>query len=166
MAETETVAPPAEGAAPEKGGRRKLLLIAAPVVLLGVLAAVWFLVLAPKGDEEGAAPAVEEPLFSAEAGAIVPVDETTVSLGGDEPHFAMVTYSAVLSIDVVDQALVEANLPRLRSEAQLVFRSYEAAVLDTPDGLRSLTADLTAVAHDLWPDGEVQEILVESLLVQ
>lgn len=160
MSDTAT----AEATEAESGGKGKLFAIIG-VALVAVLAGVWFFVLAPSG-EEGAAP--EEPpapTFSTDPGPIVLVDDTTVSLGGDQPHFAAVKYSAVLAMDA-EQGLVEGQFGRLRSAAQLVFRGYDAATLDTPEGLLQLQADLTAKAEELWPNGEVLEVLVESLLVQ
>ena len=156
MAEAATAAPEAA----EGGGRKKLVIIG--VVVAMAAAAAAYLLLAPGGDEE-AAP--EAPMFATEPGETVQVAEATVSLGGDPPRFAMITYSAVLSVDATAD-MVAPDLPRMRSAAQVAFRGEDADALHTEAGFLALQDELTAVAHDLWPDGEVVEVLIESLLVQ
>lgn len=162
MAEAVATAAPAQAAPDAGGSKKKLFLIIGIVVLLAGAAAAWFLVLAP-GGEEAAEP--EGPMFAAEAGEVVQVAETTVSLGGDPPRFAMITYSAVLSVDATAD-MVASDLARMRSEAQVVFRGKDADALHTEAGFLALQDELTAVAQELWPDGEVVEVLIESLLVQ
>lgn len=159
MAETATAAPEA----PETGSKKKLFLIIGIVVALLGGAAAWFLVLAPGGEE--ATIDDDAPLFAAEPGEVVQVAEATVSLGGDPPRFAMITYSAVLSVDATAD-MVSADLARMRSQAQVAFRGKDADALHTEAGFLALQDELTAVAHQVWPDGEVVEVLIESLLVQ
>ncbi|MFT5563381.1 MAG: flagellar basal body-associated protein FliL [Myxococcota bacterium] len=144
-----------------EGGSKKKIVVIAVVGVVAAIAALYLLVLSPSDAEAGP----PEPMFSLESGPILRVDEATVSLGGSEPHFAAVTYSVEIALDA-DPALVEAGFARLRSQAQRLFRAYEAQELKTAAGFDRLEADLTRVATELWPDGEVLRAYVESLLVQ
>jgi flagellar basal body-associated protein FliL len=146
-----------------EGGSKKKIVVIAVVGVVAAIAALYLLVLSPAdADAQDGPPA---PMFSLESGPILRVDEATVSLGGSEPHFAAVTYSVEIALDA-DPALVEAGFARLRSQAQRLFRAYEAQELKTASGFDRLEADLTRVATELWPDGEVLRAYVESLLVQ
>jgi flagellar basal body-associated protein FliL len=158
MADTAAAGDP-EG---EVKSKKKIFIIIGVIVVV-VLAAVYYFVVAPTGSDASDGP--PEAMFSLEPGPILVVDETTVSLGGSEPHFAAVTYSVEVASDA-DPAIVEAGFARLRSQAQRLFRAYEADELDTAAGFDRLEADLTRVSVELWPDGEVLRAYVESLLVQ
>ena len=159
MAETETVTE-------EAPARRRLpirLIAVVVVVLLGLGAAYVFL-LAPGGEGEPEEPPAPE--FSEEGGEAIVVDAgTTMSVGGAERHYAMVTYSVRPAIDA-DLEAIPLEFPRVRSEVQRLLLGYEADTLLSPDGVDRLEQDLAGIVAQIWPHGEIVEVYVENIVVQ
>ena len=158
MAETVTTEE-----APAKRGVPLRLVIIGLVVIIG-LAAAYVFVLAPSGEGEPTEP--PPPEYSEEGGETMVVDAgTTMSLGGSERHYAMVTYSVRPAVDA-DLDAVPLEFPRMRSMVQRLLLGYEADELLTPDGVDRLEQDMSDVVAEIWPYGEIVDVYVENIVVQ
>lgn len=158
MADSVAVAAPA-GDATEKKSKKLVVIVAAVLaVVAGALGARTFL---GGGSPDGAAAADPAP----QEGAVVSVAQMTASLAGAGSHYARIEFAAVLDA-TADQAAAEAKFPLLKDGALSVLMGFGADELRTVDGADRLREQLTAKAHEIYPDGEVVRIVLTELLIQ
>ncbi len=145
---------------PEKGGKGKLIgIIGGVVVLLG---AVYFLFLGGGGGEEEAG--VTTTTVPVE-GAVIEVDEMTITLSDDPVRYARLKFAVVLP-EGGDTAAVGDRVPVLKDAVLVVVAGYSAADLVGPDALVGLRDDLTASALEVFAEGEVLRVVLTEVLVQ
>ncbi len=146
--------------APEKGRQGKLIgIIGGVLVLLG---AVYFLFLGGGGGEEEAG--VTTTTVPVE-GAVIEVDEMTITLSDDPVRYARLKFAVVLP-EGGDTAAVGDRVPVLKDAVLVVVAGYSAADLVGPDALVGLRDDLTASALEVFAEGEVLRVVLTEVLVQ
>lgn len=153
---------PTPAPAPPPRSRRRLLLIAAGVAALALVGAGAYLFLGSGAPAAAEAPASPPPT---EEGAVLEVTTLTANLAGPDLRYARVGFAAVLAADAAPDA-VEDRLPLLTDAALTVLGSFSAEDLLASGGRDRLRTELTAQAHDLWPDGEVLRVVLTELTVQ
>lgn len=139
-------------------------------LLLGLLlvgGAAWFFLLrpAPVDPAEAAAAAAEAAEAPPVEGEIVQVEVMTVNLSSPELSFARLGVALVLAENGVSDDV----LPRMalfRDAAISEIAQWGPDDLRTPAGHQLLRDGLTAVADEVWADGEVLRVVLTELLVQ
>lgn len=160
MAEDVGVEEVAEEEQEEKGGKGKLIgIIAGVVVLLGV---VYFVFLGGGGGEE-----VADPTGTTlpPEGAVIEVEQMTVTLAEDPIRYARIKFGVVLPVGG-DSAVVGDRIPVLKDAALEVISGYTADELVGPEALARLREDLTASALNVFSEGEVLRVVLTEVLVQ
>ena len=145
---------------PEKKGKGKLFgMIGGAVVLLGV---VYFVFLGGGGgDEEAGVTTTTVPV----EGAVIEVDEMTVTLSDDPVRYARLKFAVVLP-EGGDTAAVGDRVPVLKDAVLDVVSGYTAAELVGPDALGVLRSELTEKALTVYSEGEVLRVVLTEVLVQ
>jgi len=145
---------------PKKKSKVKLIgMVGGAVVLLG---AVYFMFLGGGGGEDEAS--VTTTTVPVE-GAVIEVDEMTVTLSDDPVRYARLKFAVVLP-EGGDSAAVGDRVPVLKDAVLDVVSAYTAAELVGPDALATLREQLTAQAHTVYTDGEVLRVVLTEVLVQ
>ena len=142
----------------EKKGKGRLFAIIG-VVVVAAAAGVYFFLFSGGGAPEEAVAA--EPV----EGVVIDGATMTVALQGEETHFARVSFALVL-VEGADTAVVGNRIQLVQDGALSAIAAYDPDSLKTPEGLDDLRSDLTAVAHDIYPDGEVMRIVLTEVIVQ
>ena len=73
---------------------------------------------------------------------------------------------ALVLAEGADTAVVGNKIQLVQDGALSAIAAFSADVLKTPEGLDLLRGELTAVAHDIYPDGEVMRIVLTEVIVQ
>jgi flagellar basal body-associated protein FliL len=147
-----------ENEAPKKKGKLRLVIVVA-LVLVVAAGGYLFLFGGSGGPDEAAA---AEPV----EGAVIDGATMTVAVeGSDGPHFVRVSFAVVLA-EGADSAAVGERIQLLQDGALTVITGYSADVLRTTEGLDTLRTDLSAAAHQIYPDGEVLRVVLTELIVQ
>lgn len=144
----------------EKGGKKKLIMIIGGVVVL--LGAVYFLFLGGGGGEEEAGPTTTTIPVE---GAVIEVDEMTVTLTDDPVRYARVKFGLVLP-EGGDSAVVGERVPVLKDAVLQVMSGYAAADLMGPGALTILRDELTEKALEVYDEGLVLRVVLTEVLVQ
>lgn len=144
----------------EKKGKGKLIgIIGGVVVLLG---AGYFLFLGGGGgDEEAGVTTTTVPV----EGAVIEVDQMTITLADDPVRYARLKFAVVLP-EGGDSAAVGDRVPVLKDAVLDVMSGYTAAQLVGPDALGNLREELTASALTVYTEGEVLRVVITEVLVQ
>lgn len=145
---------------PKKGGKGKLIGIVGGVVVL--LGAVYFLFLGGGGGEEEAGPTTTTIPVE---GAVIEVDEMTITLSDDPVRYARLKFAVVLP-EGGDSTVVGDRVPVLKDAVLEVVSGYYAAELVGPEALTVLRDDLTASALEVFTEGEVLRVVLTEVLVQ
>ncbi len=157
---------PATGS--KQGGKKKLMLIAAPVLLLTVLAGLWFTGVLPGLLGMGHKPA-EEAKTAAERAAPVFVElpEMIANLNapGRRPSFVKLKARLELS-RAQDQAAFAAAQPRVVDLFQTYLREMRPEELRGSAGTYRLREELIARASLAVAPAQVTDVLFSELLVQ
>jgi len=144
----------------KKGGKGKLIgIIGGVVVLLG---AVYFLFLGGGGGDAEAGVTTTTVVVE---GAVIEVDEMTVTLTDDPIRYARLSFAVVLPMGG-DSAAVGERVPVLKDAVLDVMSGYAAADLVGPEALGVLRDELTESALDVYEDGEVIRVVLTEVLVQ
>ena len=145
---------------PQKTGKGKLIgMIGGAVVLLGV---VYFMFLSGGGgDEEAAVTTTTVPV----EGAVIEVDEMTVTLSDNPVRYARLKFAVVLP-EGGDSAAVGDRVPVLKDAVLDVVSAYTAAELVGPEALAGLRERLTEQALTVYTEGEVLRVVLTEVLVQ
>jgi flagellar FliL protein len=158
----------ADGEAPKKGGKKKLILIAVPVLLVVVLAGLWFsgilpklLGMGPKTEAgEAAAPAPAVPGF-------FELPDILVNLNAPGRRPSYMKLKAKLEIaDTREMDAVRAALPRLLDLFNTYLREIRPEELRGSAGTHRLREELIARAGIAVAPARVTDILFVELLVQ
>jgi flagellar FliL protein len=144
--------------APKKKGKVRLVVIGVVVVAIAAGAYLFLFGGSGGGEEPVAAEPAEGPVVDG-ATMTVAVD------GSDGPHFARVSFAVVLA-EGADTAAVGNRIQLLQDRALTVITGYSADLLRTTEGLETLRTDLTAAAHELYPEGEVLRVILTEMIVQ
>lgn len=146
--------------APKKG-KKKLIMIVVPVVAVVGIGA-FFMFGKGGGDE----PAAATTTTVAEIGEVIEGDSLTVNLANPgEPRYARVTFGVVLPTGA-DSGAVGMKIALLKDRAVSIISGYTAEQLLGDGGLDDLRGKLSAAAEEVWPDGEVLEVVLTEVLVQ
>lgn len=144
----------------KKGGKGKLIgIIGGVVVLLG---AVYFLFLGGGGGDVEAGVTTTTVVVE---GAVIEVDEMTVTLTDDPIRYARVSFAVVLPMGG-DSAAVGDRVPVLKDAVLDVMSGYAVADLVGPEALGILRAELTESALGVYEDGEIIRVVLTEVLVQ
>ena len=145
---------------PKKGGKGKLIGMIGGVLVL--LCAVYFLFLGGGGGEEEAG--VTTTTIPVE-GAVIEVDEMTITLTDSPVRYARLKFAVVLP-EGGDSTVVGERIPILKDAVLDVVSAYGAEDLMGPDGLGDLRDELTAQALTVFTEGEVLRVVLTEVLVQ
>jgi flagellar basal body-associated protein FliL len=144
----------------KKGGKGKLIGIVGGVVVL--LGAVYFLFLGGGGGgEEAGVTTTTVPV----EGAVIEVDEMTITLSDDPVRYARLKFAVVLP-EGGDTAAVGDRIPVLKDGVLDVVSAYTAAELVGPAALGVLREELSAKALEVYEDGVVLRVVLTEVLVQ
>jgi flagellar basal body-associated protein FliL len=144
----------------KEGGKGKLIgIIGGVVVLLG---AVYFLFLGGGGGEEEAGVTTTTVVVE---GAVIEVDEMTVTLTDDPIRYARISFAVVLPMGG-DSAVVGDRVPVLKDAVLDVMSGYAAADLVGPAALSVLREELSAKALEVYDEGVVLRVVLTEVLVQ
>lgn len=144
-----------------KGGKKKLVMIAAPALVVVGLGA--FFLLGRGGGEEVAASTTTT---VAQVGEVIEGDTLTVNLADEgDPRYARVTFAVVLPVGA-DSGLVGMKISLLKDRALDIIAGYSADELLGDGGFDDLRRRLSDAAAEIWPDGEVMEVVLTEVLVQ
>lgn len=160
----EAAAPAVVTATEPQKGKLKTILVA--VIALGIIGAAAYVFLLGGSSTTDEAAAEPEPAEVAVAdGEVIDVATMTVNLAGGSEQYARVGFAVVLSAEA-DPSAVEARFALLKDAALTRISGYAAADLLSPEGLAGLRLDLTEAAGEVWPDGEVNRVVLTELIVQ
>lgn len=145
---------------PKSGGKKKLIMIVVPVVVVIAAAAGFFL---RSGDTaEAAVPTTVPPVVE---GEVIEVDTMTVNLVGEEGRYARVGFAVVLD-STADTGVVGMKVPLMRDATLTVMTGFDAAELQTAEGMERLRQALSDAIVAIFPDGEVIRAVLTELIVQ
>jgi flagellar FliL protein len=179
---TKTVdADAAEGApAGKKAGKKKLIIMAAPVVLVLVIAGLWFGGILPpllgmgganaqeaksQGKADGKGKADAKPV--AEAPTFVDLPEIVANLNGNPRRPSYVKIKAKLELaKAADAPIVQAAMPRLMDLFQTYLREMRPDEFRGSAGTYRLREELIARATLAAAPAQVQDVLFTELIVQ
>jgi flagellar FliL protein len=195
---THSAAVPAGAAAPaakKKGGKKKLILMVAPLVLLMVIAGLWFSGILPsllghgsaagktaeevkaeakteadnkgKADANGESKGKGDAKATAEAPTFVDMPEIIANLNGNPRHPTFVKLHAKLELaKAADAAPVTAAMPRLMDLFQTYLREMRPEEFRGSAGTYRLREELIARANIVAAPAQVQDVLFVELIVQ
>ncbi len=165
----EEAAPEAEAATSEKksGGKKKLIIIAAPVLLIGILAGLWFSGLAPrllglKHDEpekqEVAKPTM--PVF-------VDLPDMIANLNSPSNKPSYIKLQARLEVSQPEDAdKIKQEMPRVQDIFQTYLREMRPEELRGSPGIYRLREELLGRANVALAPIRVNDVLFTQLLIQ
>jgi len=180
MSSAAAVAPAAAAAAGEapakKGGKKKLLMLAAiPLVLIGVLAGLWFtgilpslLGMGPKPEAKPLHPA-EQPTETASVKPpnFVDVPELIANLNSSGKRQSFVKLKARIEVArEADQAVVTAAMPRILDLFQTYLREIRPEELRGSAGTWRLREEMIARANIAVAPARVTDVLFVEMLIQ
>jgi flagellar FliL protein len=164
-----------EAAAPKQGGKKKLLiLLAVPLVLLGVVAGLWFTGILPPllGMGEKTAK-VEHPAdlpvetVATKAPIFVEVPEMIANLNNSGKRQSFVKLKARIEVGKeADQAVVTAAMPRVLDLFQTYLREIRPEELRGSAGTWRLREELIARANIAVAPARVTDVLFTEMLIQ
>jgi len=170
-----------EGApAGKKAGKKKLIIMVAPVVLVLVIAGLWFGGILPpllgmgganaqeakmQGKADGKGKADAKPV--AEAPTFVDLPEIVANLNGNPRRPSYVKIKAKLELaKAADAAVVQAAMPRLLDLFQTYLREMRPDEFRGSAGTYRLREELIARATLAAAPAQVQDVLFTELIVQ
>jgi len=168
----------AEGEAPaKKRGKKKLLLLAMPLVLVGVLAGLWFggilpplLGMGPKPAAKPGAHPADQPAAAAQVvkpPAFVDVPEMIANLNSPGRRQAFVKLKARIEVArPEDVAVVQADMPRVLDMLQTYLRETRPDELRGSAGTWRLREELIARANIAVAPARVVDVLFTEMLIQ
>jgi flagellar FliL protein len=151
----------------KKGGKKKLILLAAPVLLIGVVAGLWFsgilpgvLGMGPKPQEQAAAPAPIVPAFYE-----MPEILANLNAPGRRPSYMKLKAKLEIA-DSRDIEHVRNAQPRLLDLFNTYMREIRPEELRGSAGTHRLREELIARANIAVAPARVSDILFTEILVQ
>jgi flagellar FliL protein len=165
----EEAAPDAEAPPPEKkpAGKKKLIMLAAPLLLIGILAGLWFSGVGPrllgiKHDEpdrqEAAKPAM--PVF-------VDLPDMIANLNSPSNKPSYIKLQARLEVSQPEDAeKIKQEMPRLQDIFQTYLREMRPEELRGSPGIYRLREELLGRANVAVAPVRVNDLLFTQLLIQ
>jgi flagellar protein FliL len=179
--------PAPEGAAPEEGkkkGKKKLVLLGAPVLLVVLLAGLWFSGILPgllgmghkagehaeaaegKGGEHGAK-GDKEVKAAAAAPIYVEMPEIVANLDAGPRRSSFVKMKPKLEVSKAsDQAAITQNMPRLLDLFTTYLREMRPEELRGSAGTYRLREELIARANIAAAPARIMDVLFTEMIVQ
>jgi len=163
----------------KKGGKKKLIMMVAPVVLVLVIAGLWFGGILPPllgmgganaqeaktEGKDGKAKADAKPV--AEAPTFVDLPEIVANLNGNPRRPSYVKIKAKLELaKAADTPVVQAAMPRLLDLFQTYLREMRPEEFRGSAGTYRLREELIARATLAAAPAQVQDVLFTELIVQ
>ena len=161
-----------EEAPPPKGGKKKLLLIAVPVVLLALVAGLWFSGVLPGllGMKKKPDPAQVAAAAAAKASAApvyVDVPEIITNLNVPGRRQSYLKLHAKLELGSADDtAKVTAAMPRIVDLFQTYVRDMRPEELRGSEGSYRLREELAGRASVAVAPAHVQDVLFLEMVIQ
>jgi flagellar FliL protein len=147
-------------------GKKKIILLASPVLLIGILAGLWFGGILPKllgmGHDEHhvEAPKAAAPVF-------VDLPEMIANLNGNPNRPSYVKMVARLEVAKQEDAdRIKAALPRLQDMFQTYLREMRPEELRGSAGTYRLREELIARANAAVAPARVNDVLFSQMLIQ
>jgi flagellar protein FliL len=166
----EETATEAEAAAPEQtpaGKKKKLIILAAPVLLIGILAGLWFSGIGPRllgikhnepEKQEAAKPAM--PVF-------VDLPDMIANLNSPSNKPSYIKLQARLEVAQPEDAeKVRQEMPRLQDIFQTYLREMRPEELRGSPGIYRLREELLGRANVAVAPVKVNDVLFTQLLIQ
>lgn len=166
--------PKADAAPAAGGGKKKLIVIILAAVLVaggGGGGAAWFFLHGKSADAHEEKP--DKRKKSSKKGAppvFVPLDQFTVNLAaeGGEQYLQI---NLTLQVEGAEQEeIFKQNMPKVRSRLLLLLSSKKASELTTPEGKKTLVADIIKHLNEPFEDKgseqEVTDVLFTSFIIQ
>jgi flagellar FliL protein len=162
-------------AAPKKGGKKKLLLIAIPLVLILVVAGLWFSGILPPlvGMGEKKPAKAEHPAdLPAETASVKPptfvdVPELIANLNTSGKRQSFVKLKARIEVaKEADKEVVTAAMPRVLDMFQTYLREIRPEELRGSAGTWRLREELIARANIAVAPARVTDVLFTEMLIQ
>lgn len=160
----ENVAENAESEASESGGKKSNILVLGVIGLLVILSSIGgFLLIKTSGEGNEEVSEVVAPIPS----VFFEMPEIIVSLSG---HSSNIRYlKLVLSLELAtaeDQALVEAQLPKITDEFQTYLRQLRLEDLRGSVGTYRLKEALLLRVNQVVQPVESKDVLIKEMLIQ
>lgn len=166
-AETAESGVDASAAEQKSGGNKKLLLIAAPVLLIGMLAGLWFSGIAPRllgmkhdapNPQADARPAV--PVF-------VDLPDLIANMSSPASKPSYIKLQARLEVSRPEDAeKVRQEMPRLQDIFQTYLREIRPEELRSAPGIYRLREELLGRANVAVAPVRINDVLFAQLLIQ
>jgi flagellar FliL protein len=159
----------AEALPPEKkpAGKKKLIMLAAPVVLIGILAGLWFSGIGPRllgikhnepEKQEAAKPAM--PVF-------VDLPDMIANLNSPSNKPSYIKLQARLEVSQPEDAeKIKQEMPRLQDIFQTYLREMRPEELRGSAGIYRLREELLGRANVVLAPVRVNDVLFTQLLIQ
>jgi flagellar protein FliL len=154
----------AEGAKP--AGKNKLVLLAVPLVLVGMLAGLWFSGILPgmlgmsKPAKTAAAEKPPDPVF-------IDLPEMVANLNGNPRRPSYVKLVARVEVDRPEDAeKVRQAMPRLQDLFQTYLREMRPEELRGSAGIYRLREELIARADAAAAPAHIDDVLFTQMLIQ
>lgn len=166
-----------EGDAPtKKGGKKKLIMLALPLVLVGVIAGLWFGGILPPLLGMGAKPEPKAEMHPAdkpaETAAVKPpsfveIPELIANLNSAGRRASFVKLKARIEVaKAEDQPVVLAAMPRILDLFQTYLREMRPEELRGSAGIWRLREELIARANIAVAPAQVTDVLFTEMLIQ
>ncbi|HEX7098640.1 MAG TPA: flagellar basal body-associated FliL family protein [Acidimicrobiia bacterium] len=112
----------------------------------------------------GGASAAPPPTTQPAEGEVVEVGVLTVTLPGPDAHYARVGLAVVLVEGVTEDA-VAGRFPLVKDAAISILAGKTPDDFRTPAGLERLRRELSGIAQEIYPDGEVLRVVLTEAIV-
>jgi len=154
--------------APPKKGGKKLILLAVPVVLIAIVAGLWFSGILPGligGKPKPAAMAVAAKIGAAPVYLEVPEIITNLNVPGRRQSYLKLHAKLELG-GPEDTAPVTAAMPRILDLFQTYLRDMRPEELRGSEGSYRLREELVGRASIAVAPAHIQDVLFEELIIQ
>jgi len=115
------------------------------------------------GENNAEAAIPSEALEPAE-GEVVEVGVLTVTLPGPDAHYARVGLAVVLKEGATEDD-VAGRFPLVKDAAISILAGKGPDEFRTPEGLERLRTELSHIAREIYPDGEVVRVVLTEAIV-
>jgi flagellar protein FliL len=167
--EAEEPAPDAEVPPPEKkpAGKKKLIMLAAPVLLIGILAGLWFSGVGPRllgiKHNESEKPEASKPAMP----VFVDLPDMIANLNSPSNKPSYIKLQARLEVSQPEDAeKIKQEMPRLQDIFQTYLREMRPEELRGSPGIYRLREELLGRANVAVAPIRVNDVLFTQLLIQ
>ncbi len=176
MSSAAPISEPTDVATPKKSGKKKLILLAVPLLLVAVLAGLWFGGILPpllgmgekpeaKAEKPGEINA--EAVEKAKVPVFVDLPDLIANLNVGQRRSAFIKLKAKLEIaKAEDQPAIVAAMPRLQDMFTTYLREMRPEELRGSAGTYRLREELIARANIAVAPARVVDVLFSEMLIQ